>query len=287
MAIGISIPDQREEAFEEVIALLSGDFLNPDWGDIERLSAQIGHLPLATLDLWRHFARSDKAMAALAIRFSSIIPFSLIDRFAAELPFAWETVSFAAWKEAICNLRLQCESQFTEVSDIVLKNHLNNRIDEITSRRPALSWPMTLARNAALGEQSQKLHFFQKIRNKDIDCQLFNSDTSHWQRLLRSHTEDHWPEFFKDHIAQARKDGTYEFFLCSSSRGYRYSITNTPILLAVKAATNATHEWLNNPDLIHALRKHIDFDPDWFEEAYNWSTARCVAAGLLKSEFTQ
>lgn len=285
-AIGISDPGQREEALDEVIDLLGSDFLDPGWGDVERLAHQLGHLPLVTLDLWRHFARSDKAMAALALRFSSF-PFSFIDRFAAELPFAWETVSFTAWKGAILNLQLQCKSCFESVFQIVFNDHLKNRLDEITSRRPALRWSVALARTAALGEQSQELLFFQKISGDEISRLLFSGDESPWQRLLRSHAEDQWPESFKAYIAQARLDGTYKGFLCPNSQGYRESITNLPILLAAQMSTGASRKWLKHPDLIHALRKHIDFDPDWFEEAYNWSTARCVAAGLLKSEFTQ
>ena len=286
MAIGISDPGKREEALEEAIKILGSDLLNPDWGYAERLAAQLGHLPLVTLDLWRHLARSDKAMAALAMRFSSI-PFSFIDRFASELPFAWETISFVAWKEAICNLRLQCESSFKAVAEIVFQDHLKSRLGEITSRRPALRWSVALARAAALGEQSQELQFFLKISSDEIDRILFNGDASPWQRLLRSHAEDPWPEYFKVHIAQARQDAIYACFLSPNNQGYRDCITNLPLLLATQAATGATREWLNNPALIHALRKHIDFDPDWFEVAYNWSTARSVSAGFLKSEFTQ
>nr|WP_243367478.1 STY4851/ECs_5259 family protein [Fundidesulfovibrio soli] len=286
MAIGISESEQRDVMLDEVISLLGDDFLDPDWGDVERLAAQLGHLPLVTLDLWRHFARSDKAMAALAIRFSSI-PFSLIDRFAAELPFAWETISFVAWREAIQKLRLQCDSRFKEVAEIVFADHLKNRLNEITSRRPALRWSVALARTAAMGEQSQELQFFKRVSGDDISRILFGGDESPWQRMMRTHAEDQWPNFFKMNIAKARQDEVYARFLCPISQGYRDGITNLPILLAAQAASGVTQEWHNNPNLIHALRKHIEFDPDWFEEAYNWSTARCVADGLLKSEFTQ
>ena len=285
-AVGISDPKQREEALDEWVCLLSEDFLEPGWEYVNLIVEQLGHLPLVTLDLWRAFAHSDKAMAALALRYS-LFPYAFPDRFAAELPFAWEAVSFDAWTQAISNLHKQCELRFKDAAKVVFESHLTTRLSEITSRRPNLRWAIALACAAIQGEHPQELSFFQNIDGDQINSFLYGGDDSPWQHLLRGHIEDQWPEDFQSCIARARSNRNISHFLCPEPQGYRDSIVNLPLFLAAQAAIGANGEWFNNPMFINALRKHIDFDPDWFEAAYNWSIGRCISVGLINSEFTQ
>lgn len=285
-AIGISDPKRREEELNKWIAALSGDFLDSGWEHVKLIADQFGHLPLVTLDLWRKFAHSDRAMAALALRYSPI-PYSFIDRFASEMSFAWEAVSFDAWKQAVNNLHHQCKLSYKDASEIVFETHLRSRLREITSHRPILRWSVFLARAAALGEQPQELHFFNSLSEEIIDQILFGADDNPWQGLMRRHAEDQWPEDFRAQVVRARQDKIFARFLRPNNEGYRDGVANLPVLLAAQALTGDNSEWFNDPSLIHKLRKHIDFDPDWFENAYNWSVARCVSAGLLKSEFVQ
>lgn len=291
-AIGIVETAQREVALGEAIRVLVADFLAPEWTDVERLAAQLGHLPLVTLDLWRRFARSGEAMAALALRFASLPP-SFIERFSSELPFAWETVPFAAWRDAICNLRRQCETSYGEgVGTVVFRSHLEGRIGELTSLHPALYNLLGFAHAAVTGEIPKEIRLFRELGSDSIANRLFVGSDSPLQRLLRNLADgvDHqvqWPTFFNARIAIARNDRNHGNLLCPERFDSRDGVINLPVLLAIQSATGGTQEWFADSGLVHELRRHLTFDPDWFVDAFNWSIARCLAAGLLDSDFAR
>ena len=287
IATAIGFPEEvaRTIALDKALETLSLNFLDDGWADVERLVAQLGHLPLVTLDVWRCFARSPKGMAALVIRFSNL-PIGFIERFASELPFVWETVPFIAWLEAMKNLKRQCNAWYGPAGAALLASHLDNRIAELTSYHPALYTVLGVARAAATGETPPEIQSFRQLGVDAMGAILFLGEDCPLQKLLRSHadTDDvgvQWPVYFKNGKLRTLTHAKYSPFFCKVDLGFHDSVVNLPILLAAQVAANDSEEWFGDPDLIHELRKHIAFDPDWFTEAYFWTTARCVAGGLL------
>lgn len=282
-SIGITQQTDREHALDTAIEVLANDFLDSGWADIERLVSQLSHLPLVTLDLWRRFAHSVGGMAALAMRFSGLSG-NFLERFAQELPFSWETVPFKAWRGAIEQLKKQCDSQYGTTSNMILKFHVEKRIDELSSLHPALAYMLGIARAAAVGEVSNEVNLFRQLGANWFEEKLFSKDQGDLQHLLRNHAEADWPTAFNSRAIQARKNQSQARLLCQESFGFRDGLINLPILLAIQAATNDIGEWFDTPDLIHDLRTDIAFDPDWFTNAYNLTVARCLASGLMKLE---
>lgn len=112
-AIAITHRPGRAAALDEVIAALATDYVDPGWSELEYLAGHLGHLPLASFDLWRRFAHSPAGMAALALRMSGL-PHGFVQRFTVELPFVWELVPYKAWRESVSRLRAQCTAWFGE-----------------------------------------------------------------------------------------------------------------------------------------------------------------------------
>lgn len=286
-AIGIPEENLRVIELEKAIEIVSKDFLDHGWTDIERLATQLGHLPLVTLDMWRCFARSPKGMAALVIRFSSL-SITFIERFASELPFVWETVPFTVWLEAMANLKRQCDAWYGSAGATVFTSHLDNRIAELTSYHPALYNLLGLARAAISGSIPPEIQAFRSpCMDRVCEQQLIAREDSPLQVLLRTHADIdnngvQWPTHFNSIIGRSRNRTVYTQFFCNSHMGFQDGVINLPILLAAQVANDDTADWFDDPDQIHELRKHMAFDPDWFTEAYFWTIARCVAAGQLK-----
>lgn len=280
-AIGVSDQKDREVALDEVIEKLSADFLSPCWTEVEQLAGQVGHLALPTLDIWRRFARSPKGMAALAMRFGAL-PGGFLDRFDRELPFAWETVPFMAWMQAMECLQKQCEGFGENLADFIFRTHLDSRIKDLTAMHGALDFFLGIASSRFVPEGRQQLLPLRAVGGTAAS-RLFEGADSLLMRLRQVHADDDWPTGFNVISGQARAQQEINRFLYSYSLGYCDGVVNLPLLLAAQACTNQTDGWFAERAVIHALREHRAFDPDWFDEAFNLTVARCLATGFLDS----
>lgn len=281
-AVGVEDPDERTALLDVAVSDLTADFLAKDWENVERLVTQLGHLPLATLDLWRRFSRSSRAMASLALRFSSL-PYSFLERFASELTFSWELVSLADWREAMIRLKTQCETAFAAAAETVFRNQLNGRLRDLTSYHPALTILLGIARTIIDGEAPREVELFRALGVDGVMNMLYHGDDCPFQHLLRRHAEDKWPEFFCPEVSRART--ALGRLLPSTGPGFQDGVVHMPALLAYRTVKGITQEWLDDRNFVLELRRNISFDPDWFDHAYTWNVAACcLAAGILDDE---
>jgi len=86
---------------------------------------------------------------------------------------------------------------------------------------------------------------------------------------------------FNPILSRARRQANVAGMLHPEALDYRDGALNMPLLLAGQAATNQTSGWFAHAENIHVLRMHRSFDPQWFDDAYNLTIARCLADGLL------
>jgi len=279
-AIGEPDPEKREACLAPVIDRMAEDYCHPSWVIVEQLAAQVGHLPLATLDLWRCFAHSSRGMAALALRLGCL-PKGFWVRFADELPFSWEAVPFRCWKGAIQCLDNQCFALYDVAGKTVLESHLDARRKELCGISGALHYLLGLA-SAEFDERMQRESTGLKAMGAIAEKKLFAGEESELMKLLRNHAEDEWPTGFDALLeyAVARKD--ISCLLCSESFGFHDGIINMPLLVAARAACDNANECFQDAANVDLLRIARSFDPDWFDEAYNMTIARCWAQGLMK-----
>jgi len=280
-AIGIADPSEREAALDQVVAAMAADFLEPCWLELDRLAGQIGHLPLTTLDLWRRLARNPQGMAALALRFGSL-PQGFLDRFEQELPFAWETLSFATWRQAMECLERQCKGNFGEEAGAALfPVHLDARIKDLSANHGALAFLLGIASAEFLPAAKRETQGLGYLGRQSAQ-QLFEGESSLSMKLRQRHADEQWPSGFNLILTSARSQNEVAGMLHPQVLGYPDGAINLPLLLAAQAAIHQTDNWFTHPAHIHVLRAHRAFDPDWFDEAYNRTIARCLADGLLK-----
>lgn len=282
-AIGIADPDERQAALDQVVAAMAANFLEPCWLEIERLAGQIGYLPLTTLDLWRRLARSPQGMAALALRFGNL-PQGFLDRFDQELPFAWETIPFVTWRRAMECLKRQYEEQFgVEKGTNLFSIYLRDRIEDLTAKHGALAYLLGIASSAFLSASKRQVEALKHVGQRALG-QLFDGPDSLSMKLRQHHAEDQWPTGFNPILESARSQNVVVRMIRLQTPGYLNGAINLPLLLAAQVATDKTCDWFLQPTFIDVLHIHRDFDPEWFDEAYNLTIAHCLAEGLLDAE---
>lgn len=279
-AIGIADPASREGELDQVIAALAVDFQHPCWTEIERLAAQVGHLPLPTIDLWRRFARSPAGMAALAFRFGTL-PKGFVDRFDQELPFAWETIPFGAWQQSITCLKEQCDAQFGETGGpAVLRMHLRDRIDELSATNGALNYLLGIVSSDCFPEGPAQVRGLWFLGSTNEHPLLLAPDSAMMQ-LRQRHVNENWPTPNGRLLDAARQNPQIAHFMCAQQFGEPDGVINMPFLLAAEVVTNSSDHWFGDARSIQHLRDHQAFDPLWFEHAFNETIAQALACDLL------
>lgn len=283
-AITIRERTKREEALDAFIDSIASDFEHSGWIAINQLASQVGHLPLSTVDVWRRFARSSKAMAAMAMRFNEFQG-DFLARFDDELPFAWETISFDDWKTAVGKLYLQVGKLFPEeTSEILFKSFLKSRVNDIAADHGALFYLFGTIQADFFEEERQDAILVRNCLGKIAETRLFDGADSYLNKLrTRQGVDDVWPDSLSDITAPAMADSSISKYLCTRELGNngQISVVNLPLLLAAQVGTGKTQEWFSNTLLLSRLSEYKAFDPDWFDDAFNETIARCLADGLL------
>ena len=270
----IAIPRQHERASHivTVIEAMADNFQHDAWQTVEQLANQFGHLPLATLDLWRMFTHSSCGMAALVFRLGTL-PNNFYRRFERELPFAWETVSLRAWKQAMDRLREQC-GNYPDASNIIFKAQLEKFLSALRADSGALSYLLGIAASAFDEKEKKDLVILRKYIAYDAKKELCDGENSKLLALRRNHADDEWPSGFEEILHKARNNPEVEKFLVSDPNEYREGVINMPVVAAIAAVRDQSNEFFPTAESIHQLRTAQAFDRQWFDEAYNLTIAR-------------
>lgn len=274
---------ERELALDEFIEAIASDFDHPGWIEVNQLANQVGHLPLSTLDIWRRFVRSSKAMAALALRFNDFRG-DFLARFDNELPFSWDTVTFKHWKEAAVNLEQQINVTYgNEQGPTVFRAFLKSRVGDITADLGSLFYLFGILQAEYFDEEKQQALGVRQILGPRAGEHLFRGENSQLMNLRRGHLSDdeEWPVGFDEILALARKDPKVKPYLYPERLGFQDGVINLPLILAACVAFGETKEWFCDPKNVSILHDYRSFDPDWFDEAFNLTIARCLANGLF------
>ncbi|MBL3601402.1 MAG: hypothetical protein JMN25_16310 [gamma proteobacterium endosymbiont of Lamellibrachia anaximandri] len=279
-AISISEPVARTDSIDGVIASMAADFQHPSWEMVEQLAKEIGHLPLPTLDLWRGFGHSFEGMAAMAFRMSNL-PRGFYLRFAEELPFSWDVVSFDAWRSAFEQLLKQCVGLYgEEAGGMIFSNQLDKIKKELWGVCGALNYLLGIV-SAGFDDHAAKEAALLRAIGATASQDLFDGADSLLMSLRRCHANDDWPSRFNDILRIVQNDPEVTRYLCPESFGYHDGVINMPLLTAAMVALNRTRELFAEPQNMHLLRTFRSFDPDWFDGAYNLTVKRCLVDGIF------
>lgn len=271
-AIAIPRQHERENHIVTVIEAMADNFQHNAWQTVEQLANQFGHLPLATLDLWRMFTRSSCGMAALVFRLGTL-PNNFYRRFERELPFAWETVSLRARKQAMDRLQKQC-GNYPDASNIIFKDRLEKRLSALRSDSGALSYLPGIAAGDFDEKEKRELGLLKEHVASHAKKELCDGENSKLMILRRNHADEEWPSGFEEILHQARNNPEVEKFLVADQNEYRNGVINMPVVAAIAAVRDQSNEFFPTPKSIHQLRTAKAFDRQWFDDAYNLTIAR-------------
>lgn len=283
IAVNIPQEDLRISAYRDSFAEMVEDFNHSDWSYTERLILNTVHLPLSSLDIWRAFVRDDRAMAALALRFGSI-PEHVLERFSLELPFAWECVPLEAWKSAAERLRAQCNALFGESGETVFREYLERRVEAIQSFCPAMAYLMGIVLAEFCPVYRKEVDLLALAVGRTAADRLFSGPDSSLQKLRRSHAEEQWPNECGQIVEEASAPYEVEPYLNTFSPAYQSAVANIPLLLAFQVASNDGSFWFGQSERIQGLKSCKAFAPEWFEDAFNLTIARCLSDGIISQE---
>lgn len=283
-ALDVAERSSRVAALDLVVSDLATDFLHPDWSVVAQLAGQLGHLPLATLEIWRCFAKSSTAMAALAIRMG-IWPEGFVERFSTNMPWMWERVSFDMWKAAMRAAGEQCASWYgTERGQHVFSSHLSRRVEELSSTCSSLHAVLEVARVSVTGEMSPDVALSSQPGMDELFAEkLFSGANSRVQQLFHRNAELQWPTGLADELRKAAADWRAPY-LCPTSYGFRDPAINAPVLIALDAIRPSAAAGDDASSVAKKSPEFHSFDPDWFEEAFDLTIARSLSKKDLSLE---
>jgi hypothetical protein len=290
LALGLRDKQERLDALAIALAEMAENASHQDWDWVEALSLRIGHLPLSSLDLWIAMARIPQSMVMAHLRVDGFAE-RISQRADQELPFEWAFTSPIHWQRAI--RRLQTVSSVKSEIDRLLDDLLLRGRLQLAKRLPSvLNMSLTLAQHELDGKRMAELDRTTQqlaILASGLLHNLYEGENAALQRLIRrpETDQDLWPselnaQVQKFSITPSGKRLFQEVQWLHDDR--KFSVIALPFLLAYEAAAEGTNHWRESPDDLAALRGYRDFDPYWFDEAYQCAMQCALCDGKIKTE---
>lgn len=249
-----------------------------NWEKLEALIDNLHHLPLASLDIFQALIKEPQAMAMATLimdDFSS----RLAERLPKELPFEWLLISPKCWVRAIEKIRSQVSTDDPKLLEFIIKD-IQSKSSFLTHWQPALEFIF-------------KQGFYNNFDLKDQDCRLFaeqpwmlghiwlkdifeTNDTqiSEMQKMLNrnTHLKQKWPTLSSIELEQFANTEHGANIISLIDEPLRdsdmLSMILLPFMVAIDAYNDKGHEWQDNPQRLFTLRQARQFDPIWFDSAY-------------------
>ncbi|WGG51452.1 STY4851/ECs_5259 family protein [Rugamonas sp. DEMB1] len=292
LKLALSVRDKRQRlnALALALAEMAEHPGHQDWSWVEGLSLRIGHLPLSSLDLWIAMARVPQSMIMAHLRVDGFAE-RISQRADQELPFEWAFTSPIHWQRAIRRLKAVSATK-SEVERLLDDLLLQGRL-QLAKRLPSvLSMSLTLAQHELDGKRMSELDRNPQqlaILAAGLLHSLYEGDSAALQRLIRrpETDQDLWPSELNTQVQRfsLTPSGKRLFQEIQSLHDDRkFSVIALPFLLAYEAAAGETNHWRESPNHLAALRGYRDFDPYWFDEAYQCAMQCALCDGQIKTE---
>lgn len=256
-------PQHYPQAFDGVLDAMAEDFFHSGWSYMAELKANYAHLPLSSLESWKHLARHPEAMALAVFRLE-ITP-DVAQRLAHELAVIWEVITVAQWQAAV-----QCYIDALAKEFSLPASLLGERVSD---RMALLSVQVPVFRNFAemLCQPCQPLPGVPPL-------QVILPD---WLNAVRAHhhsgDEDEWPTHLGRSLSQWLQQQEYLTWLIDWLAGrdlpeHTHAVILMPIFAAHLTAGSVALNALPAEDAERrfAFRVLSDFNRTlWYEPVYS------------------
>lgn len=283
--MAISDKEKRLLLLRGVVERLAYDFSDQDWADIDILKNRFSHLPLSALDIWIAFSRSPVGMAALALRCVEDKGLDknrkekdreFIIRFEEELPWLYEMVSLADWRETFGWYRLSKEEQIKDIAKIKpelfqrLSNEFENDYQKLVSELGSIFQGCSPILKYSSGLMSQT---DDNENDKEIWFSRYHTE---YTQMLQRHQYDNQPKFVEDIVSESEKqmNKKMEAFPTLYSKEIS-SIEKIPYLVC-QASIDDGLLFSGNSRLMNILRQVKNYDKTWFENSYRLVAERFI-----------
>ncbi|MCD1650240.1 STY4851/ECs_5259 family protein [Vreelandella aquamarina] len=253
-------PQHYPQAFDGVLDAMAEDFFHSGWSYMAELKANYAHLPLSSLESWKHLARHPEAMALAVFRLE-ITP-DVAQRLAHELAVIWEVITVAQWQAAV-----QCYINALAKEFGLPASLLGERVSD---RMALLSVQVPVFRNFAemLCQPSQPL----------TTAPPLQVILPGWLNVLRAqHDQDEWPTHLGRSLSQWLQQQEHLTWLVDwlaerELPEHTYAVILIPIFAAHLTAGSVALNALPAEDAERrfAFRVLSDFDRTlWYEPVYS------------------
>lgn len=275
---------ERALSISTVIHDMCDNFNHKDWVHVEYLANNLGHLNLTSLDLWRLFSKNTKSMASMALR-DSKLPEQFIQRFSSELPFLWEFVSLENWLDAAFYLKKQVYQKHTDeaFAQQYFEYLLINKLNSLLVNHPSLNMMFEIIKSKngiQVNQEMQGVIGHPQVFEHVLFGQLFDGEESELQKLLRRDDEE-WPSKFISEI-RSLKRSDYKELMCPNDFGFKETVINLPIVLAIRSLIGEQEGWLDDESNYLDIKNIMNFDQDWFASAFDKTIARAITKGYVQ-----
>ena len=302
-AVLLADPDKRRDAIDGALTTMAVDLSNSDWKFVESMWRSLGHLPLSSLDFWRRLIAHHDALVAFTLRpwdDAPSEPATLCRRFTQELGLIWEAIPMSAWRKGFRGLRSYWWDVLgADTAKQVFPLDVDGKVSAIKGICPALSFLLDLLAWEVTGQKSVAHAQMRNLRQGLGEVELCHlaykalwlGEESHLQQvLLHQHLDAEWPAGLSDKVIKEllRNPDTSALLGKHAQRmfwmkgDYKMSVANVPVVLAFTLATESLSDWWLNPEIQAALKRHQDFDPEWFKIGFEHGIQMCYALNLFK-----
>lgn len=249
-------PQHYPHAFDGVLDAMAEDFFHSGWSYMAELKAHYSHLPLSSLESWKHLARHPDAIALAVFRLE-ITP-SFAERLTNELAVIWEVITVAQWQAAV-----QCYVETLERE---------------------FSLPASLLRDKS-GERmallSAQIPIFKDFTNTlcDVDQPLpgappLQAILPGWLNELRAHHNDEeWPTNLSGSLSSwLQQQQDYAWLAELHTPEHTYAVIFMPVFAACLTAGIVRLDTLpdDEGEFRFGFRVLSDFDRiRWYESVYS------------------
>lgn len=269
---------ERISLMGDVFYAMSLDPTHRGWDKLEILVDKLHHLPLASLDIFQVLIGEPQAMAMATLVLDDFAS-RLAERLPKELPFEWLLISPKHWLHAIKNIREQINSENNLFLELLVKD-IQRKSAFLTHWQPALEFIFKQGLYEYFNLQDQEARLFAEqpwmLGYMWLDNVFVTNDIriSEMQQMLNRNANlmQDWPALPKKDLKQFAKTEHGENILAripeSLKESHMLSMILLPFMVAIDAYEDRGHEWQSNPQRLFTLRQARQFDPVWFDSAY-------------------
>lgn len=279
---------QRMSLLRQALRDMAINPKNEDWQTLERLLDHVHQLPLASLDICQALICEPQALAMATLRLDDFSS-RFAERLPSELPFEWLLITPDDWFNVFEILRRELAADNPDLLGII-RNDIQKKSQPLSFRQPALRFIFDQGFHQYLDQQSRDVKLFLTSPMTLINLRLaefFDGDNPALQQMFRRNAigNQNWPEsshvdfqpFLKTaHGQTLRKCSKLPF------NDLKFSVVMLPFMAAIDTYEGRGLQWQTDPARLFSLRKARQFDPVWFDSAYELGLAMAQAFTMQK-----